>query len=123
MLVREGGEHALGIRYGAAGRVLEQFAAIPEALHAYCRAQEWDEVDRLLHPPVPSAAPRIAPAGLGNRPARADSGLSLAGLGAAAGALALILVAVVVVGARRRRTTYRVTVTVNRSASRSRRRP
>ena len=48
VLVREGGEHALGIRYGAAGRVLEQFAAIPEALHAYCRAQEWDEVDRLL---------------------------------------------------------------------------
>src|SRR5262249_45599424 len=48
VLVSEEGEHALSIRYGAAGRVLEQFGAIPEALHAYCRAQEWDEVDRLL---------------------------------------------------------------------------
>src|SRR5712691_2866835 len=48
VLVSEAGEHALGIRYGAAGRVLEQFGAIPEALHAYCRAQEWGEVDRLL---------------------------------------------------------------------------
>ena len=48
VLVSEEGEHALSIRYGAAGRVLEQFAAIPEALHAYCRAEEWDEVDRLL---------------------------------------------------------------------------
>ncbi len=48
VLVTEAGEHALSIRYGAAGRVLEQFGAIQEALHAYCRAQEWDEVDRLL---------------------------------------------------------------------------
>lgn len=48
VLVSEAGEPALSIRYGAAGRVLEQFGAIPEALRAYCRAQEWDEVDRLL---------------------------------------------------------------------------
>jgi DNA-binding SARP family transcriptional activator len=48
VLVSEAGEHVLGIRYGAAGRVLEQFGAIPEALHAYCRAEEWDEVDRVL---------------------------------------------------------------------------
>ena len=81
-----------------------------------------DEVDRLLHPPVPSAAPRIAPAALGNRRAHAGSGLPLGGLAAAAGALALVL-AVVVVGARRRRTTYRVVVDVSRSTSRSRRRP
>jgi D-alanyl-D-alanine carboxypeptidase (penicillin-binding protein 5/6) len=81
-----------------------------------------DEIDRLLHPPVPSTAPRIAPAALGNRPAHAGSGLPLGGLAAAAGALALVL-AVVVVGVRRRRTTYRVVVDVSRSTSRSRRRP
>jgi DNA-binding SARP family transcriptional activator len=48
VLVSEAGERALGIRYDAAGRVLEQFGAIAEALRAYCRAQAWAEVDRLL---------------------------------------------------------------------------
>ena len=44
--LREGDRFPLDV--GAAGRVLEQFDAIPEALHAYCRAEEWEEVDRLL---------------------------------------------------------------------------
>lgn len=47
-LASEGGERALGVRYGAAGRVLEHFGAIHEALHAYCRAEDWAAVDRIL---------------------------------------------------------------------------
>jgi len=48
VLVIEGGERALRARYGSAGAVLEQHGAIPEALHAYCRAEDWSAVDRLL---------------------------------------------------------------------------
>ena len=48
VLVSEGGERALSVRYGAAGRVLEHFGAIQEALHAYCRAEDWTAVDRML---------------------------------------------------------------------------
>ncbi len=48
VLTAESGERAVRQRYGTAGRVLEQFEAIPEALHAYCRAEDWSAVDRLL---------------------------------------------------------------------------
>jgi D-alanyl-D-alanine carboxypeptidase (penicillin-binding protein 5/6) len=71
------------------------------------------EADRLLHPPLPSNGPGIAPAALGNRPAKPGSALTLGGLGAAAAALGLILVVIAVVG-RRRRTAYRVPVRMNR---------
>ena len=48
VLAAESGERAVRQRYGTAGRVLEQFESIPEALHAYCRAEDWSAVDRLL---------------------------------------------------------------------------
>lgn len=47
-LVEEVGEAALRLRYGQAGIVLEQSGAVPAALHAYCRAEDWSAVDRLL---------------------------------------------------------------------------
>lgn len=48
VLVIDGGERGLRARYGRAGAVLEEHGAIPEALHAYCRAEDWSAVDRLL---------------------------------------------------------------------------
>lgn len=42
------GERGLTLRYAAAGRVLEEFGAMPEAVHAYCRAEDWTAVGRLL---------------------------------------------------------------------------
>ncbi len=58
VLVSEGGERALAIRYAAAGRALEHFGAIPEALHAYCRAEDWTAVDRMLGRNGPQLASR-----------------------------------------------------------------
>jgi len=58
VLVSDAGERALSVRYGAAGRVLEHFGAIPEALHAYCRAEDWTAVDRLLGRNGPQLARR-----------------------------------------------------------------
>jgi ATP/maltotriose-dependent transcriptional regulator MalT len=48
VLVEEVGEGALRLRYGQAGIVLEHLGAVPEALRAYCRAEDWSAVDRLL---------------------------------------------------------------------------
>lgn len=48
VLISQVGERGLRGRCGKAGAVLEQFGAIPEALHAYCRAEDWTAVDRLL---------------------------------------------------------------------------
>jgi DNA-binding SARP family transcriptional activator len=48
VLVEEMGEAALRVRYHDAGVVLEQHAAIPEAVHAYCRAEDWASVDRIV---------------------------------------------------------------------------
>ncbi len=48
MLVEEIGEAAARVRHGAAGRILEAEGALPEALRAYCRAEDWAEVRRLL---------------------------------------------------------------------------
>jgi DNA-binding SARP family transcriptional activator len=48
VLVADGGERSLRTRYGDAGAVLEQFGAIPEALHAFCRAENWTAVERVL---------------------------------------------------------------------------
>jgi DNA-binding SARP family transcriptional activator len=48
VMVEETGEAALRTRYRQAGVVLEEAGAVPEALHAYCRAEDWTAVDRLL---------------------------------------------------------------------------
>ncbi len=48
VLAGEAGEEALRLRYREAGAVLEQARAVPEALHAYCRAEDWVAVDRVL---------------------------------------------------------------------------
>jgi len=48
VLVSDAGERMLRTRYGDAGAVLEQFGAIPEALHAFCRAEDWGAVERVL---------------------------------------------------------------------------
>ena len=48
VLVGEAGEANLRVRYREAGTVLEQAGAVPEALHAYCRAEDWADVDRVL---------------------------------------------------------------------------
>ena len=48
MLVEEIGEAAARDRHAAAGRLLEEHGAFPEALRAYCRAEDWVEVRRLL---------------------------------------------------------------------------
>lgn len=47
-LASEAGERSLRTRYGDAGLVLEQFGAIPEALHAFSRAEDWRAVERVL---------------------------------------------------------------------------
>jgi len=48
MLVEEIGEAAARERHAAAGRLLELHGAFPEALRAFCRAEDWVEVRRLL---------------------------------------------------------------------------
>ena len=48
MLVEEVGEAAARERHAAAGRLLEAQGAFPEALRAYCRAEDWEEARRLL---------------------------------------------------------------------------
>jgi DNA-binding SARP family transcriptional activator len=48
VLVEETGEAALRTRYRQAGVVLEEAGAVSEALHAYCRAEDWTAIDRLL---------------------------------------------------------------------------
>lgn len=47
-LISQVGERGLRASCGRAGAVLEEFGAIPEALNAYCRAEDWAAVDRLL---------------------------------------------------------------------------
>lgn len=48
MLVEEVGELAARERHARAGRLLEDAGALPEALRAFCRAEDWDAVRRLL---------------------------------------------------------------------------
>lgn len=57
-LVKDTGERGLTLRYAAAGRVLEEFSAIPESVHAYCRAEDWTAVGRLLGRNGPQLARR-----------------------------------------------------------------
>src|SRR6266540_965846 len=47
-LVEEVGEAEVAARYRRAGTLLEQAGALPEALHAYCRASDSAAVTRLL---------------------------------------------------------------------------
>ncbi len=47
-LIHEVGEPGVRDLYGRSARVLEEFEALPEALHSYCRAENWTAVDRLL---------------------------------------------------------------------------
>jgi DNA-binding SARP family transcriptional activator len=48
MLVDEVGEQEARSRHATAGALLEAAGALPEALRAYCRAEDWDAVRRLL---------------------------------------------------------------------------
>jgi DNA-binding SARP family transcriptional activator len=48
MLVDEVGEVEARARHAGAGRLLETAGALPEALRAFCRAEDWDAVRRLL---------------------------------------------------------------------------
>jgi DNA-binding SARP family transcriptional activator len=48
MLVEEMGEEEARIRHARAGALLERSGALPEALAAYCRAEDWADVKRLL---------------------------------------------------------------------------
>ena len=48
VLVEDIGEAAARSRHATAGRLLEADGALPEALRAYCRAEDWDAVSRLL---------------------------------------------------------------------------
>ena len=48
MLVEEVGEATARERHAEAGRLLELEGWMPEALRAYCRAEDWDAVRRLL---------------------------------------------------------------------------
>lgn len=47
-LLQQVGEAALRDLHGRSAEVLEEFRALPEALHSYCRADDWKAVDRLL---------------------------------------------------------------------------
>jgi DNA-binding SARP family transcriptional activator len=47
-LVEQLGEAAARARFGAAGRLLESASIVPDALYAYCRAEAWDDVERVL---------------------------------------------------------------------------
>ncbi len=48
ILVDEVGEASARDRHAAAGRLLEDAGALPDALRAFCRAEDWDAVRRLL---------------------------------------------------------------------------
>lgn len=48
MLVEEVGGEAARSRYRAAGAILENAGALPEALHAFCGAEDWNAVRELL---------------------------------------------------------------------------
>ena len=48
MLVEQFGEIEARERFRRAGALLEAEEILPDALHAYCRAEAWDEVERLL---------------------------------------------------------------------------
>lgn len=48
VLLQEEGEQSVRERYRRAGAVLEAAGAPTEALHAYCRAEDWAALDRLL---------------------------------------------------------------------------
>ena len=48
ILVDELGEATARDRHAAAGRLLEDAGALPDALRAFCRAEDWDAVRRLL---------------------------------------------------------------------------
>ena len=48
MLVEEIGEVAARSRHASAGALLEAEGALPEALRAFCRAEDWEAVRRLL---------------------------------------------------------------------------
>jgi len=48
MLVEAVGEGAARDRHAVAATLLEAHGALPEALRAYCRAEDWDAVRRLL---------------------------------------------------------------------------
>lgn len=47
-LLQQVGEAALRDLHGRSAEILEEFRALPEALHSYCRADDWRAVDRLL---------------------------------------------------------------------------
>ena len=47
-LVERLGESDARDRFRRAGELLEAEAMLPDALHAYCRAEAWDQVERLL---------------------------------------------------------------------------
>ena len=48
MLLEKLGEEDARVRYRAAGKLLEQAGALPEALRAYCRAEDWEAVRGLV---------------------------------------------------------------------------
>jgi DNA-binding SARP family transcriptional activator len=48
MLVEQLGDHAARERFRRVGELLEEHAALPDALRAYCRAEEWNAVRRVL---------------------------------------------------------------------------
>ncbi|MEP6696269.1 MAG: BTAD domain-containing putative transcriptional regulator [Pseudonocardiales bacterium] len=48
MLIEQVGAEAALERYGLAAVLLEEAGAVPEALHAYCRASQWADAARLL---------------------------------------------------------------------------
>ena len=48
MLVEELGEEDARIRYRTAGNLLEQVGALPDALRAFCRAEDWEAVRGLV---------------------------------------------------------------------------
>ncbi len=48
MLVEACGEAEARVRHARAGALLEADGALPEALRAYCRAEDWDAASRLL---------------------------------------------------------------------------
>ncbi|HYM51724.1 MAG TPA: BTAD domain-containing putative transcriptional regulator [Candidatus Limnocylindrales bacterium] len=48
LLREELGEAQAAGAYRRAGRLLEEHAALPEAVQAYCRAEDWQAVDRIL---------------------------------------------------------------------------
>lgn len=48
VLIEELGEAQAATAYRRAGRLLEAHGALSEAVRAYCRAEDWDAVDRVL---------------------------------------------------------------------------